>query len=66
MTDIQNKFQARKTFGLGVLLKLTQKNVRGIRITTEGDRFVSNVSVGTMSRAVDTILKKHNIVLKCK
>ncbi|MCG8615891.1 MAG: hypothetical protein MI802_06710 [Desulfobacterales bacterium] len=64
MEHINEKFQAKKTFGLGVLLKLTKKNVQGIRIRTEGNSFVSNVSVGTLSRAVDSTLKKHNIELK--
>ncbi|HCY84638.1 MAG TPA: hypothetical protein DHV36_05830 [Desulfobacteraceae bacterium] len=64
MTHTKDTFQIKKTFGLGVLLKLTKNNVQGIRIKTQGDSFVSNVSVGTLSRAVDTTLKKHNIELK--
>ncbi|MCG8684882.1 MAG: hypothetical protein MI892_08410 [Desulfobacterales bacterium] len=66
MQYIEDKFQVKKTFGLGVLLKLTKNNVQGIRIRTEGNTFVSNVSIGALNRAVETTLKKHNIVLKYK
>ncbi len=63
--DKENKpFQIEKTFGLGVLLKLTQKNVKGIEINTNGNNFTSNVTMGEMDRAVGAVLKTHNIRLK--
>ncbi len=66
MDNIDKNFEAEKTFGLGVLLKLTKKNIQGIKISTDGKKFVSNVSVGKLSQAVDTTLKMHNIVFKCR
>ncbi len=57
-------FHIKKTFGLGVLMKLTKKNVGGIEITTEGDRFVSNVSRNTLKDAVEITIAKHNIHVK--
>lgn len=63
---MENKnFEIKKTFGLGVLLKLTKKSVQGINISTQGNKFVSNVNIDQLSRAVDTTVKKHNITLKC-
>ncbi len=44
MTDNNKSFQIKKTFGVGVLMKLTKKTVPGIKIDTVGDNFVSNVS----------------------
>ncbi len=57
-------FHIKKTFGLGVLMKLTKKNVQGIEITTVGDRFVSNVSQSTLNEAVERTIVKHNIRVK--
>lgn len=57
-------FEIEKTFGLGVLLKLTKKRVEGIKITTCGNRFVSNVSLNELSTAVDAVLSENNIRLK--
>ncbi len=57
-------FQIKKTFGLGVLMKLTKKNVGGIEITTVGDHFVSNVSPNTLKDAVEKTIAKHNIRVK--
>jgi hypothetical protein len=53
-----------RSFGMGVLLKLTKKNVGGIDISTDGKRFSSNVSVRKLSEAVDKVLAAHNIRLK--
>jgi len=59
-------FEVKKTFGLGVLLKLTKKNVPGIEITTNGKKFTSNVTLNEMSDAVNATMKTHNIRLKIK
>jgi len=61
---MDKNFEIRRTFGLGVLLKLTKKSFQGIEISSQGDKFVSNVGVSKLSQAVDTILKRHNITLK--
>lgn len=55
-----------RSFGMGVLLKLTQKNTNGIKISTDGQRFSSNVSLNELSQAVDAVLESHNIRLKIK
>ena len=57
-------FNIKRSFGIRVLLKLIKKNVKGLRITTDGKRFSSNLSVHELSRAVDRVLKVHNIRLK--
>ncbi len=57
-------FHIKKTFGLGVLMKLTKKNVEGIEITTVGDQFVSNVSRNTLKNAVENTIAKHNIQVR--
>lgn len=64
MDTRQKQLDVERTFGLGVLLKLTKKNVDGIEITTDGKRFSSNVSLNELSRAVETVLEVHNITLK--
>lgn len=64
MENSEKNFEIKKTFGLGVLLKLTKKNVQGIEISSQGDKFVSNVSVGRLTQAVEATLKSHNITLK--
>ncbi len=56
-------FEAQKSFGLGVLLKLTKKNTKGIKILTTGDRFTSNVSSSELKHAVEKTIKDHNITL---
>lgn len=60
----EESFHIKKTFGLGVLMKLTKKKVKGIEITTQGDRFVSNVSFATLKDAVERTLAEHNIRVK--
>ncbi len=64
-TNTKN-FEIKKSFGLGVLLKLTKKNIKGIEITTNGDKFTSNVSLNELSKAVEATIKTHNIRLKIK
>jgi hypothetical protein len=65
--DKNNKpFEVEKTFGLGVLLKLTKKNLKGIDISTKGSKFTSTLSVKEMNDAVDRIMETHNIQLKIK
>ena len=66
MNTGKKTFEVKKTFGLGVLLKLTKKNVPGIEISTNGNKFTSNVSLNELSEAVETTLKAHNIRLKIK
>jgi hypothetical protein len=64
MENTDKNFEIEKTFGLGVLLKLTKNNVRGIKISSKGNKFVSNVSVARLTQAVEATLKSHNITLK--
>ena len=64
MSNDHKPLDIERSFGLGVLLKLTKKNTAGIEITTDGRRFSSNVSVGELSKAVDTVLETHNIKIK--
>lgn len=59
-------FEAEKSFGLGVLLKLTQKNTKGVEISSIGDKFTSNLSLNELSDAVQRIMETHNIRLKIK
>lgn len=59
-------FEVEKTFGLGVLLKLTQKNVSGVDIATRGTKYTSTLSLSEMNDAVERIMKAHNIRLKIK
>lgn len=59
-------FEIEKTFGLGVLLKLTKKNINGIQIESHGDKFVSNVNSETLHKAVEDTIKSHRINLKCE
>jgi len=45
MTDNGNKpFEVKKEFGIGVLLKLTKKNLQGVDVSTVGDKFTSSLS----------------------
>ena len=48
------------------MLKLTQKNVKGVEIATKGNKFTSNLSLSEMNDAVQGITKAHNIRLKIK
>ena len=66
MSKSEKPFEAEKTFGMGVLLKLTKKSVNGVEISSEGDKFTSNMSLTELSDAVDSTLKAHNIRLKVK
>ncbi len=64
MTNEEKPFEITKTFGLGVLLKLTKNNVRGIEISSNGKTFKSNVTLGKMTEAVNATIESHNIHLK--
>ncbi len=65
--DRENKpFEAEKSFGLGVLLKLTQKNTKGVEISSIGNKFTSNLSLNELNDAVQRIMETHNIRLKIK
>ena len=66
MGNSEKNFEIKKTFGLGVLLKLTKKNIPGIKISTKGNKFISNVSLNELSEAVNATMKTHNIRLKIK
>ncbi len=66
MTTKEKPFEASKSFGLGVLLKLTKKNSSGIEIFSNGEKFTSNVTLGKLTDAVNATIKSHNITLKIK
>ncbi len=66
MSAPENTFNIERSFGMGVLLKLTKTNANGIKISTDGKRYSSNVSLNELSRALDTVLETHNIRLKTK
>ncbi len=64
MTNEEKPFEIQKTFGLGVLLKLTKNNCRDIKIVSNGKTFTSNVTLGKMTEAVNATIESHNIQLK--
>ncbi len=65
--DRENRpFEAERSFGLGVLLKLTKKNTKGVEISSIGNKFTSNLSHNELSDAVQRIMETHNISLKIK
>lgn len=66
MGKFEKTFEVEKSFGLGVLLKLTKKNVAGIEIATQGNKFTSNVTLNELSDAVNRVMKTHNIRLALK
>lgn len=66
MSRDHEPFTIDKTFGLGVLLKLTKKNVSGIEISTQGDKFTANVPLDELNQAVSHTMEAHNIRLKLK
>ena len=66
MSKGEKPFEAEKTFGLGVLLKLTKKNLDGIDISTTGNKFTSSLSLDELNKAVDRIMQTHNIKIKLK
>ena len=59
----EKPFEVQKSFGLGVLLKLTQKTTKGINIRTAGDKFKGNVTLNELKDAVENTMKAHNIRL---
>ena len=59
-------FEVERSFGLGVLLKLTKKNKKGIEIASTGNKFKSNVPLNELKDAVNDIIQRHNIKLKIK
>lgn len=64
MENLEKPFEVTKTFGLGVLLKLTKNSVQGIEISSNGKTFTSNVTLGKMTEAVNATLQTHHIQLK--
>ena len=66
MNNEKMRFEVTRTFGLGVLLKLTKKNIQGIEISSDGEKFTSNVTMDKLTDAVNATIKSHNINLKIK
>ncbi|MCG8531263.1 MAG: hypothetical protein MI749_11415 [Desulfovibrionales bacterium] len=66
MEKKNNTFQIKRTFGLGVLLKLTKTNVQGLNISTDGVNFIADRNLDQMTQAVEATLAQHNIALKCE
>jgi len=64
MENQEKPFEITKSFGLGVLLKLTKNNYRDIKIINNGKTFTSNVTLGKMTEAVNATIESHNIYLK--
>ena len=62
--ESNDNFNAKKTFGLAVLMKLAKKNIDGISVETIGDRFVSNVSLNEIKEVVAHVIDTHKIRLK--
>lgn len=63
--DGSNKpFEVERSFGMGVLLKLTKKNVDGVEISSDGEKYTANMTLNELSTAVDSTLEMHNIKLK--
>lgn len=56
-------FNAKKTFGLSVLLKLTRKSVDGIEISESNGRYTCNLGMDELNRAVTMTMEAHNIKL---
>jgi len=57
-------FNAKKTFGLSVLLKLTRKNVDGVEILESNGRYTSNLGMDELNSAVTKTMEAHNINLR--
>ena len=57
----EKAFEMPKTFGLGVLLKLTKTRVNGVEIHERQGKLVSNLSMGELIKAVDSTIEAHNI-----
>ena len=66
MTKRNKPFEVEKSFGLGVLLKLTKKNIPGLEISTTGNKFTSPSTLTEVNDAVHRTMKTHNIRLKLK
>ncbi len=64
MKNPDESFEMKKTFGLGVLLKLTKNDTKGIKISTTGNKFRSNLSRNELNSAVDKTIKARNIKIK--
>jgi hypothetical protein len=61
-----NPFNVKKVFGLSVLLKLTEKSIKGVKIKDDGVRLTSNLSLNQINDAVSQVIKDNNITLKIK
>lgn len=66
MTNKDKPFEVEKSFGLGVLLKLTKKNLKGVDISTNGNKFTSSLSRNEVNDAVNRVIKAHNLKIKIK
>lgn len=62
----EDAFEMDKSFGLGVLLKLTKTSVDGIQIWEREGKLTANVGRTELGRAVDRTIKAHHINLKVK
>lgn len=59
-----NPFSVKKTFGLSVLLELTEKSTSGLKIEDDGARLSSNLPEAQLKNAVGQVIKNYNINLK--
>ena len=64
MNDREKPFEITKTFGLGVLLKLTKTNIGGIEIRENQGKLTANVSTDEIIKAVNKTIEGHNIRLQ--
>lgn len=64
MNELDKPFEITKTFGLGVLLKLTKTCIRGIEIKERQGKLTANVSTGEIIKAVNATIEGHNIKLR--
>ena len=60
----EKPFDAKKTFGLSVLLKLTRKSVDGVKICEANGRYTSNLGMDELNLAVAKTMAAHNINLR--
>lgn len=60
---MEKNFSTKKTFGLAVLLKLTEATTPGIKVSENNGRLKSNVDMDKMNDAVILTMRAHNIRL---
>ena len=64
MSNELNGFKMKKSYGLGVLLKLTKTYVNGIKICEEDGQWASNVGRSELCHAMEMTVRAHNINVK--